>query len=238
MMPLTQEKPAGSGGNRPVSCELVLAADELSILKSITANFTGFLYRCLNDKNYTLIYATQGIQKLAGYPVADFIGNRNRTLASLIDSDDEEYVSNSIESAIRQKQTWTVDYRIHRADRQSVWVREVGKGVFDAEGKLRFLEGLVIEVEGERAAQLAAEKRLVATNLAVSAILSNVEEILKTIRALSILSFNARVEAARAGDSGRGFAIVAAEIKRLADDSDKLVKQVSENIRNVRQLMS
>ncbi|MCA8031268.1 methyl-accepting chemotaxis protein [Burkholderia cepacia] len=71
-----------------------------------------------------------------------------------------------------------------------------------------------------------------------NAIISSVDDILKTIRALSILSFNARVEAARAGESGRGFAVVAAEIKKLADDSDRLIKGVSANVKAVRQVMA
>ncbi len=50
---------------------------------------------------------------------------------------------------------------------------------------------------------------------------------------VSILSLNARIEAARAGESGRGFLVVAREIRRLADqtasatlDIEKMVQQM------------
>ncbi|MGF6507887.1 PAS domain-containing protein [Paraburkholderia sp. 32] len=211
---------------------------ELAIMQSIAARMNGFLYRCMNDDEYTIVYATPGIHALTGYPASDFVGNAVRTLPSLTEPEDEPYVLQTVTSALRHRQTWTVDYRIRRADRQSVWVREVGGGVFDDSGKLLFIEGLVIEVQGERAAQMAAEKRLVALTVSTNAILSDVDDILKTIRALSILSFNARVEAARAGESGRGFAVVAAEIKKLADDSDKLIKRVSASVKTVREVMS
>lgn len=68
-------------------------------------------------------------------------------------------------------------------------------------------------------------------------ILADVDEILKTIRTRSILSFNARVEAARAGDAGCGFT-VAAEMKRLADDTDKLARQISERVKVARQVLA
>jgi hypothetical protein len=117
-------------------------------------------------------------------------------------------------------------------------VREVGGGVYSETGELRFLEGLVIEVQGERAAQLAAQHRLTAMTAATNPILADVDEILRTIRTLSILSFNARVEAARAGDAGRGFTVVASEMKRLADDTDKLAKRISERVKVARQVLA
>jgi len=131
-----------------------------------------------------------------------------------------------------------VDYRIKTAARHSVWVREVGAGVFAENGELLYLEGLVIEVQGERAAQLKSQARLSAMTGATNSILGHVEDILRTISSLSILSFNARIEAARAGESGRGFAIVASEMKRLADDTDKLAKEISMNVRQVRKVIA
>ena len=210
---------------------------ELAIVRSIAGRMKGFLYRSLNDADYTVVYATPGIHALTGYPSSDFVGNATRTLPSLTEPEDEQYVVTAIQSALEKKDMWTVDYRIRTTDRQSVWVREVGGGVFDDDGELLFLEGLVIEVQGERAAQIASEKRIATLTKSTNAILGDVDDILRTIRTLSILSFNARIEAARAGESGRGFAVVAAEIKNLADDTDKLVKRVSANVKMVRGAM-
>ncbi|WP_422110809.1 methyl-accepting chemotaxis protein [Burkholderia multivorans] len=55
---------------------------------------------------------------------------------------------------------------------------------------------------------------------------------------MSLLSFNARVEAARAGDAGRGFDVVASEMKRLADGTDRLAKGIADKVSRVRTVMA
>lgn len=211
--------------------------DELGVMHSITGRMRGFLYRQLNDATYTVVYATPSIETLTGYPASDFVNNAVRTLTSLTE-EDEAYVIDVVRKALAKREPWTIDYRIRRARGGAVWVREVGGGVFAESGELKYLEGLVMEVQGERAAQLASESRLASMTAATNPILADVDEILKTIRTLSILSFNARVEAARAGDAGRGFAVVASEMKRLADDTDKLAKQISERVKVARHVLA
>ncbi len=49
----------------------------------------------------------------------------------------------------------------------------------------------------------------------------------------NLLSLNASIEAARAGDAGRGFSVVAEEIRKLADQSLEAAKQIGEIVEGI-----
>ncbi len=66
-----------------------------------------------------------------------------------------------------------------------------------------------------------------------------IDEITETVAFLadqsSTLAINAAIEAARAGDSGKGFSVVAREIRTLAADSRKAAGQIRETLDGIRQ---
>lgn len=49
----------------------------------------------------------------------------------------------------------------------------------------------------------------------------------------NLLSLNASIEAARAGDAGKGFSVVAEEIRKLADDSARAAGEIQSNVMNI-----
>lgn len=90
---------------------------------------------------------------------------------------------------------------------------------------------LAVDTATRVSGQLSEAVRIAQT-LAETA--STVDTILQLIRKVAIqskmLSFNATIEASRAGEAGRGFALVAQEIKALAAQSAQAVDEIAEKM--------
>jgi methyl-accepting chemotaxis protein len=84
-------------------------------------------------------------------------------------------------------------------------------------GGFKGLTELVVQL-GERMAGFAAAMNQVQT------VSSTIETI---ARKTNMLALNATIEAARAGDAGRSFAVVAAEVKKLAHDTRAATSQIA-----------
>lgn len=210
----------------PITRHESAAEMQLACLRSITSRINGFMIRSLNDAEYTCLFMTNGIQAMLGYAAGDFIHNKLRTLASIMEPEDVEGVGRQVEAALLARVPWEVEYRLRHADGRPVWVHDQGAGVFDDAGNLQFLEGFVFSVDLQRLAEAKEQERLRKLGAETGVILDCVDEIMRTLKTLSIISFNARVEASRVGESGRGFAVIADQVGNLADQTSALARNV------------
>jgi methyl-accepting chemotaxis protein len=87
----------------------------------------------------------------------------------------------------------------------------------------------------DRAIQQVLRARQVMQEVSDSAqaVAQIVNVIAEIARQTNLLALNAAIEAARAGDAGRGFGVVASEVKELANQTRSSTKDISERIESV-----
>ncbi len=112
--------------------------------EAFISNLPGIAYRCLNDKNWTMLYINEYIKELTGYSAKEFLHNKKRSYGSIIYEDDKKYVQKEINKAIKKKESWNVEYRIKGKKEKIYWVEEKGKEVKE-KGK-NVLAGIILDV--------------------------------------------------------------------------------------------
>lgn len=123
-----------------------------SRFRALVASLPGAVYRCRNDADWSMSYLSDEIQVLSGYPSYDFINNRVRSFASVVHPDDLPITYRAVE-AIARYESFELTYRLQHADGHSVWVREKGRGEYDAEGKLLWISGFIWDISDRKAVE-------------------------------------------------------------------------------------
>ena len=116
------------------------------MLNDLMGNLPGLVYRCYNDKAWTMIFLNENCFELTGYPIDDLLNNKVVSYLDLIHPDDSKNVWNEVQKAINNNARFDITYRIFTADSKQKWVREKGKGILDESGKLLFIEGFIFDV--------------------------------------------------------------------------------------------
>ncbi len=126
---------------------------------SLVSNIPGVLYRCRLDSNWTMLYISDFVEELTGYPAGDFIGNAVRSYESVIEREDAGSVARGINDALDAGKHWELEYRIRRKDGGVHWVFEKGRGVRDAKGGVEFLDGFVMDITDRKESELRLQKK-------------------------------------------------------------------------------
>ncbi|SKB12736.1 PAS/PAC sensor signal transduction histidine kinase [Planktothrix sp. PCC 11201] len=131
--------------------------------RSLVANIPGAVYRGVLEEDRMMVFLSQGIEVITGYPAADFIQNRVRSFNSIIHPDDLAKVKRKIRVSFESRQPYILEYRLIKVDGKIRWVYEKGQVIFTEEDAICWLNGAIFDITEKRQASealKASEERL------------------------------------------------------------------------------
>ncbi|MEW6023861.1 MAG: MHYT domain-containing protein [Pseudomonadota bacterium] len=123
--------------------------------RSLIGTIPGISYRSRIEGTHPMVFISDAVERVAGYPARDFIGDPpgaapRRCFGALIHAADRVRVSEAIETALREDRPWLVEYRLLHADGSTRWLWENGTAVRDDDGTLAWLDGVILDISERR----------------------------------------------------------------------------------------
>jgi PAS domain S-box-containing protein len=128
-----------------------------ALVRALMANVPGAIYRSAWHADFTLELISDEIERISGYPAANFIASKKRTLFSILHPDDRDRVHKAISTATDDG-PFALEYRIVRADGEIRWVLDRGHLVHGGGGRL-WCDGAIFDITERRAAEEALRTR-------------------------------------------------------------------------------
>lgn len=140
-------------------------------IKSIISNLIGFTYRCLPDEKWTMLFISDQVEDITGHKPDAFTGHQSLSYATLIHPEDLDNVKTTMSEALNKRKKFDLEYRIIEKNGTIVWVHEAGRGIYDHNGNILFIDGIISNINDKK----KAEVKLLNTRILIENLTSNLE---------------------------------------------------------------
>lgn len=119
--------------------------------RTLIANLPGAVYRCYKNDTATTAFLSDAVTEITGYHPSELIESQSIRLTDICLGNTAE-ISEAIRTAIAEHQPYVLEYPIAHADGSLRWVYEKGQGIFDADGRLLWLDGVIFDISDRKQA--------------------------------------------------------------------------------------
>jgi len=206
-----------------------LADGDLTIRTTVSEDITGAIADSVNYTIEELAALVSRINDAAGR-VTNATQTAQHTSAELLDATERQ--SHQIEDAgatvqnMAQQMIASSERALHTAQVARRSLESARKGADSVENTIRGMNAIREKIQ-ETSKRI---KRLGESSQEIGEIVELISDITEQT---NVLALNAAIQAASAGDAGRGFTVVAEEVQRLAERSAEATKQIAAIVKTI-----
>lgn len=131
--------------------------EEEQFYRGLLNTLPGFIYRCKNDRFWTMEYLSGDFQKITGYQPEEVIGNKLLSFNDLIHPDHQERIWFKWQTNLRKSNIIQDEYPIITKSGEIRWVFNQSSSIYDENGDIQALQGYIIDITDKK----LIEKQLV-----------------------------------------------------------------------------
>ena len=127
--------------------ELSNALSESERSKSLfLSHLPGMAYRCIYNREWTMQFISDGCLELTGYAQESLLFDKELTFNDIITPEYREMVWREWQGVVEKRLPFRYEYEITTAKGERKWVLEMGEGVYDDNGEIQALEGIILDI--------------------------------------------------------------------------------------------
>lgn len=112
----------------------------------LLSHLPGLAYRCEYDSDWTMQFVSDGCYKLTGYKAESLIGNKEFSFNEIIAPEYRNILCREWERVLALRTSFRYEYEIITKAEKRLWVLEMGQGIYDDDGNVEALEGIIIDI--------------------------------------------------------------------------------------------